>query len=58
MEIVCTKCGSIYELSSKSYHMLDKDTINCEVCGNKLYSWTEPTIWEVVLIEKNENHLK
>lgn len=51
--IVCTECGSEYELSFKKIPVRDKDYICCEVCNKNLYSWNEAKIWTAKLIKKN-----
>lgn len=48
----CTGCGSVYELSFTRTLMRDKDLINCEVCGELLYQWSEAKIWEAKLNKK------
>jgi hypothetical protein len=52
----CSNCGSIYELSYVKVGMIDKDSIDCEVCGNELFSWKSSKIWSDKLIERHENH--
>jgi len=53
----CTKCGSVYELSFTRTVMRDQDSIDCEVCGERLHRWSEAKIWEAKLIERKENQL-
>ncbi|MBS1175032.1 MAG: hypothetical protein H6R05_1163 [Burkholderiaceae bacterium] len=57
-KITCAKCGSVYELSYTRTIMRDKDVINCEICHNQIYSWSEAKIWSARLVVKCENHLK
>ena len=39
-EVICSKCGSIYQLSYTRTITRDKDSmIECTVCGQLLYSW-------------------
>lgn len=56
MEIKCKKCGSLYELKYTRTIMRDKDVINCHICGEELYSWSEAKIWYATLIEQKELH--
>ena len=55
---VCSKCGSVYQLSFIRIIARDSDSIDCEVCGEQLHRWSEAKIWSAELIERNENHLK
>ena len=54
----CEKCGSVYKLTSVNVPMRDKDTIECDICGETIHSWNQAKVWSATLIEKNENHLK
>lgn len=54
--ITCKRCGSIYELTYERTITKDTDSIDCEICGKKLYSWNEAKIWSAQLIEQKENH--
>jgi NAD-dependent SIR2 family protein deacetylase len=56
-EISCQKCESIYQLRYTSINFRDKDFISCDVCGYKLYSWSEAKIWEATLLKKSNKHL-
>lgn len=56
-QITCNKCGSLYELSFTRIIMRDSDSIDCDVCGEQLYQWSEAKIWSAKLIERKENHL-
>ena len=56
--VECSNCGSVYGLTSTKIGMRDKDSINCEVCGNEIYSWNEAKMWNERLLERKENHLK
>jgi DNA-directed RNA polymerase subunit RPC12/RpoP len=55
---ICSNCGSEYILSSNPISMRDKDTIDCEVCGNEIFRWNEAKIWFAKLKTKKENHLR
>ena len=52
---ICTKCGSVYELSFTRTIMRDQDSIDCDVCAEQLHRWSEAKIWEARLIQRNEN---
>lgn len=55
----CSKCGSEYELTYNRVLARDKDSIDCEVCGERnMYSWNEAKIWSARLISKKEDHLR
>lgn len=53
----CEKCGSVYHLTGTHVPFRDKDSIDCDVCGTKLFSWNGSTMWEAVLKVRNQNHL-
>lgn len=38
-EKTCDVCGAKYILAEHSIMMRDKDTIECNYCGNTLISW-------------------
>jgi hypothetical protein len=54
---VCSKCGSVFELTYGRTIIRDQDSINCEVCGEELHRWSEAKMWSAKLIERKENHL-
>jgi hypothetical protein len=54
----CNNCDSVYELSFTRIPMRDQDSLDCVICGKRLYRWSEAKIWEAKLIEKHENHIK
>ena len=54
---ICNKCGSIYELKSTKLIFRDKDSIDCEICGEELHSWNAAKMWEAKLLDKHENHI-
>lgn len=56
MRTTCSKCGSIYELTYVNIIMRDSDSIDCKICGEKLYSWSEAKSWNATLIVQQENH--
>jgi|GEM_PF-4637189 len=33
--VTCPNCGSVYELTKQKIPVRDKDSIDCEVCGEK-----------------------
>lgn len=51
MEIICSRCGSLYKLRYTRTIMRDKDSLDCEFCGCEIYSWNEAKIWSAVLIK-------
>ena len=53
----CKNCGSKYELSYKRTPWRDQDSIDCEVCNETLFAWSEAKIWTAKLLERKENHL-
>ncbi|MBL7717696.1 MAG: hypothetical protein JNL72_02580 [Flavipsychrobacter sp.] len=58
MKVVCSGCGSVYELSSNKIPVRDKDTLECEVCNTQIYSWNEAKIWYAKLVEKKQGHIQ
>ena len=58
MDVVCKKCGSEYSLGAQKIPVRDKDTLECEVCGETIFSWNEAKIWHATLVVRKENHLK
>lgn len=57
-EITCEKCGSIYKLTGIKFHVRDKGSIDCSVCGEELKYWNGTTDWTAELIEKHSRHLQ
>jgi hypothetical protein len=56
-DIKCKKCGSVFRMSYMKICMRDKDSIDCEVCGNEdIYRWNEAKIWSANLIKRKEEH--
>jgi hypothetical protein len=43
-------CGAIYEWWEQKIPMRDKDTFECEVCGERLASWNSSRIQRFDLI--------
>ncbi len=50
--IKCPHCQSQYHLNSERLNWRDKDSINCEVCGQELFSWSEAKIYTATLVER------
>jgi hypothetical protein len=57
-KITCDNCGSVYQLMSEKVPYADADSINCEVCSVKLYSWRNSKEYKVRLLERKELHLR
>ncbi len=55
VDVICDQCGSVYKVKSIKSPMRDKDSIDCQVCGEKdIYSWNEAKIWTAILIDRKE----
>lgn len=52
LKVICSGCGSEYELTKYKIIIRDKDTINCSVCGKELKSWNGGEMWTSKLIKK------
>jgi hypothetical protein len=50
----CSKCGSLYELTSKKVPWRDEDSVRCEVCGTILHTWNCSRTWAVKLLQRGE----
>ena len=55
-EKICDRCGSEYRLTRHHEAMRDKDSINCEVCGEELISWNGGGYYTSYLLERREKH--
>lgn len=42
-KITC-RCGAIYERTEVKFMARDKDTANCQVCGDELESWNSSRV--------------
>jgi len=52
---ICGGCGAEYELTEHKSMFRDKDSIECDICGAKLFSWNGGCIWSKKLIKENTN---
>ena len=50
--IICQHCHSKYYLNSERLNWRDTDSINCTVCNQELFSWSEAKIYTATLIER------
>lgn len=50
--IICSNCGSEYELYKTKTIMRDKDSETCDICGNELISWNGAAMYHVKLIKR------
>ena len=48
----CNKCGSKYELTEHSIMFRDKDSLDCDICGEEIIRWNGGCIWSSKLLEK------
>lgn len=55
--VTCSKCGSVYELTSTKIMFRDKDSLSCDVCNQVIHQWNEAKIWDARLVERKENHI-
>jgi hypothetical protein len=51
-DVSCSHCGAVHRLHSERLNWRDKDSLNCECCGELLYSWSEAKTWTATLIGK------
>ena len=58
MQRTCTKCGATYELSEYKTTMRDKDSLECNFCGETLIKWNGASIWVVKEVIKKPDNLK
>mgnify|MGYP005815974811 CR=1 FL=1 len=50
-EKVC-ECGAVYEVGQQKLPVRDKDTYNCDVCGEELDRWNASNIPTYTLIQR------
>ena len=50
----CGVCGSEYELTSFHFPVRDKDSIECEVCGTTIKSWSSSRAWNSRLVKRGK----
>lgn len=48
----CEQCGSKYELTEYSIIFRDKNSLDCDICGQELFHWNGGCIWTSKLLEK------
>lgn len=48
----CSNCGSVYEVTRHKLIMRDRDSINCEVCGEELHSWNGAVMYSAKLVKR------
>ncbi len=39
MRRICPRCGAVYELSEYKTIMRDKDSLECDFCGETIIKW-------------------
>jgi hypothetical protein len=50
----CDKCGAVYSVTVTRFPMRDKDSFNCNVCGNLMDQWNSTESKSYSLIERPE----
>lgn len=50
----CKKCGSVYEITNYKTPMRDRDSIDCNVCGEELMRWNVAAFYRAELIKKGK----
>ena len=62
MKRACSKCGAVYELNECQTIFRDKDSLECEFCGETIIKWNGASFWVVKEVvkkpEKMEVHIK
>jgi uncharacterized Zn finger protein len=52
--MICSQCGSEYEFTSKAVSWRDSDSIECEVCGYTLKTWSGSRIYVPTLLKRGD----
>ena len=55
MERTCSKCGAIYELDECTTMFRDKDSLECDFCGETIIKWNGALFWVIKEIIKKPN---
>ncbi len=50
--ITCPACGAKYELFEHKLTMRDKDSIECENCGEQLIRWNGAVMYSIKKIDR------
>ena len=53
-QATCKKCGSVYEITRYKIIVRDRDSLNCQVCGEELMRWSEASHFSAELIKKGK----
>ena len=48
----CSRCGSIYAIKKFKLGSRDKDSINCQVCGEQLMEWNGGVMYQAELVTR------
>ncbi|WP_409999343.1 MJ0042-type zinc finger domain-containing protein [Bradyrhizobium sp. SZCCHNR2028] len=52
-EETCPNCGAVYEVKYVRMPIPDTDTVECDVCGERLAAWSNATQWpEYTLVKR------
>ena len=51
----CAGCGAVYEVFKHKLIMRDKDSIDCDVCGQELISWNGGVMYSTKLIKRGKS---
>lgn len=52
--MTCPQCGSEYEITSTKVIWRDSDSIECDVCGYTLRTWSGSRIYTATLTKRGE----
>lgn len=52
MTKICSKCGSVYELSEHKIIFRDRDSLDCDVCGATYMKWNGAVMFSGKLIKR------
>lgn len=49
----CNVCGTNYKLYKTKLPMRDKDSEDCEICGNTIISWNGGVMYRIEKVTEN-----
>ena len=58
MNRTCSKCGAIYELEECKTIFRDKDSLECEFCGETIIKWNGASFWVIKRIVKKPDKIE
>lgn len=55
---ICSKCGAKYEIYKFKLIIRDKDSLDCDICGEQLMKWNGAEMFTSKLIEPKNTNLE